>query len=251
MLGRTARLCDDRPVIPLVLVLTGVVALAAGTLLLRRLGPGARIGRIIAATPVVAVARAREIAIAGRSRYVGVGGRIDAEEEFLDENERPLVLRRSRLELRSPRGWTTVTSSREQKPFEIAGGIERLAVDADVLDDGLVVLTRESVGTAGEIPDLVPEGTPAGTPARLRIEILSTVDHALVLGVPVDDPERGPMLTAGLGRPLVLTTLEPAEAMRLLAHGRQGTTRMVTGLLAAGAVAIAAGVAWAVVDAVI
>ncbi len=64
------------------------------------------------------------------------------------------------------------------------------------------------------------------------------------------DPERGPILGPGLGRPLILTTLEPAEAMRLLAEGRRDTTRAVFGLLVAGVVAGVAGLAWWVVDAI-
>jgi hypothetical protein len=122
-------------------------------------------------------------------------------------------------------------------------------VDHDVLLDGLVVVVRESVGTAGEIPDRLPPGTPSATPARLQVEQLSTVDHALVLGVPALDPERGPILREGFGRPLVVTTLEPKEAMRLLAMGRRGTTQLASVLLVLGAACLVTGAAWALVDA--
>jgi hypothetical protein len=240
--------CDHRAVIPLVLVVAGGLAVTAGWLLMRGLGPGARVGRIIAATPVVPVARARELAERGTVRYVGVTGRVDAEEPFEDEHGRPLVLRRNRLELRQGNRWRAIEDRREAVPFEISEGLDRIAVDGDELDDGLVVVTRESEGTAGEIPDRVPPGTPPATPARVRLDLLSSVDHALVLGVPGLDPDRGPILRAGLGHPLVLTNLEPAEAMRLLAGGRQGTTRAIGALLAGGVVAIVVGIAWAVVD---
>ena len=233
--------------IPFALVLVGLAALTGGWLLLRGLGPGLRVGRILASTPVVPVDRALELAREGVKRYVGVGGRIDSEAEFLDENERPLVLRRTRLELGGKRGWTAVEDRRETVPFDLAGGLERIAVDGDALDEGLVVVTRESQGTAGEVPDRIPEGTDPATPVRLRVELLSTVDHALVLGVPVVDPDRGPIMRPGLGRPLVVTTLEPADAMRLLAAGRQGTTRAATALLAGGIVALVVGIAWGVV----
>jgi hypothetical protein len=249
--GPSRRVCDHRRVIPIVLVLAGVVALAVGWLLLRRVGPGARIGRILAATPMVPVDRAVELARGGSLRYVGVGGRLDSASEFMDEDDRPLVFRRTRLELRGARGWTAVEDVREVVPFDIAGGLEQIAVDGDALDEGLIVVRRESLGVAGEIPDRLPEGTPPDTPARYGVELLSTVDHALVLGVPVIDAERGPIMRPGLGRPLILTTLEPAEAMRMLAVGRQGTVRAVTALMAAGAVAVVLGVAWGLVDAVI
>jgi hypothetical protein len=77
------------------------------------------------------------------------------------------------------------------------------------------------------------------------------VDHALVLGVPAIDPEQGPILRPGLGRPLILTNLEAKEAMRLLAAGRQGTTRAIGVLLGIGVAAVLAGVAWAVIDALL
>jgi hypothetical protein len=243
-------MCDHRAVTPLILVLLGIGTLAAGWLAMRSLGPRARIGRILASTPVVPVDRAVEIARSDRSRYVGVGGRVDAEEEFFDENERPLIYRRTRLEIQDGKGWTAVEDRREALPFEIAGGAARIAVDPDDLRDGVVVVVRESVGTAGEIPDRLPAGTPPATPARLQVEHVSTVDHALVLGVPALDPERGPIMRAGFGRPLIITTLEPTEAMRLLAMGKRGTTRLASLLLAVGAALLVTGVTWVLVDAI-
>jgi hypothetical protein len=242
-------MCDHRAVIPLLLAILGIGTLAAGWLVMRRLGQRGRIGRILASTPVVPVDKAVEIATSGKPRYVGVGGRVDAEDEFLDENERPLVFRRTRLEIGEGGGWRTVEDTREALPFEIAGGAASIAVDQDDMDDGLVVVARESVGTAGEIPDRLPEGTPPATPARLQVEHVSTIDHALVLGVPTVDPERGPIMRAGFGRPLILTTLEPTEAMRLLAQGRQGAARASGALLALGAVLLFVGVGWGLVDA--
>jgi hypothetical protein len=238
-------------VIPLFLVVLGALALAAGWSLLRSLGPGARIGRVIAATPVVPVGRAVALASEGGPRYVGVLGRVDATEDFHDENDRPLVIRRTRLELRQGRRWVAFEDTREVVPFDINESLDHIAVDGGALDEGLVVVTRESVGTASDLGERAPAGTPPETPARLRIDLLTSVDHALVLGVPSVDPERGPILRPGLGRPLILTNLEAKEAMRLLADGRQGTTRAISLLLGGGTAAILAGVAWAVVDALV
>ena len=42
------------------------------------------------------------------------------------------------------------------------------------------------------------------------------VEHAIVLGVPSLDEQGAPRLAAGLGRPLILTTLQTDEAMRIL-----------------------------------
>ena len=238
-------------VIPVLLVLAGLALLGIGWILLRSLGGGARVGRILAATPVVPVARALALAEAGTTRYVAVSGRIDAEEEFEDEHHRPLVFRRTRLETRTGKRWTAIEDGREAVAFEVVDGLDRIAVDADAIDEGLVVVIRESEGTAAEIPDRMPEGTPPGTPVRLRVEQLSSVDHAIACGVPVRDAERGAILRAGLGRPLIVTTLEPDEAMRLLAVGRADTTRLVAALLGIGVVATVVGIGWWVVDAIV
>ena len=160
------------------------------------------------------------------------------------------MLRRRRLELQDGRRWTAFEDVREVVPFEIAEGLDRIAVDGDALDDGLVVVTRESVGTAADLADRVPDGHRPPRPARLRMDLLSSVDHALVLGVPVVDPERGPILRPGLGRPLILTTLEPTEAMRLLGDGPRGARPGRSACCSAGgAAAVLGGVAWALVDA--
>ena len=235
--------------LPLLLVAAGLAALVAGWLAMRRLGGRARIGRILAVTPVVSVAEARTIAEQGGGRYVGVLGRVDSDQEFEDENQRPLVFRRTRLETGSRGTWTAVEDVREVVPFEITETLASIAVDADSLGDGLVVVTREAEGTAADVPDRVPEGTPADTPVRLRIELLSSVEHALVLGVPILDPARGPILRPGFGRPLILTTLERDDAMRLLASGRQRTAYLTTALLAAGVALVVIGIAWGVIDA--
>jgi hypothetical protein len=234
---------------PLLLIAAGLAALVAAWALLRRLGPRGRIGRILAATPVVPVDEAIRLAQAGSPRYVAVGGRIDSDADFTDDNDRPLVLRRSRLALRrgTRGGWAVVADVREAVPFWIAGGLAQIAVDETALDEGLVVVARESEGSAGEIEDRVPEGTPPATPARLQVELLSTVDHALALGVPGMDPVRGPILRPGLGRPLVLTTMEPADAMRVLAEGHRAATRAAAVLLAAGLAGLGAGVIWTIV----
>ena len=227
----------------------GLVALVAGWLLMQRLGARARVGRILASTQVVPVDEAVRLA-GGAPRYVGVGGRLDSDQEFYDEHERPLVLRRSRLELRAGSRWRTVADHRQVAPFGLTGGLTSIAVDGEALDEGLIVVLRESLGNAGEIPDRVPEGTAADTPARLRVELLSTVDHALALGVPTLGPDDRPILRAGLGRPLILTTLEPAEAMRLLAADHRTSTRAGAVLMAGGLVAAVAGLVWSVAGAV-
>ena len=234
---------------PLFPIALGFVALAIGVAILRSFGPNYRVGRLLAVTPVVTVAEARALA-AGPPRYVAVRGRIDAEGAFEDEAHRPLVLRRVRIQAGGGTRWTTVDEHREAIAFSIREGLDSIAVDHDSLGPGLVVIPRESIGSAAEVPDRVPAGTPPTTPIRLRIDQLSSVEHALVAGVPSTQPGTGePWLTAGLGRPLILTTLERDEAMRVLASDAPRRPLAAAIALAVGLVAVTVGLAWALVGA--
>src|SRR6185369_6230485 len=142
------------PLVPLLPLIAGVVALVAGVLVLRTYGPNYRIGRLLASTPEVSVAEARDLA-AGPPRYVRVAGRIDAEDEFEDDAHRPLVFRRTRLQVSREGGWSTFEDGRERVRFEVRDGLDGIVVDDGALDTGLVVVPRESLGTAADIPDRV------------------------------------------------------------------------------------------------
>lgn len=234
---------------PLAPLIAGVVALAVGVVLLRTYGAGYRVGRLLASTPVVNVAEARALAPSA-PRYVAIEGRIDSETDFEDAAHRPLVFRRTRLQLRGPAGWTDLDDRRERVPFEIRDGLDAIGVDDAALEDGLVVVIRESEGTAADIAGRVPEGTPPGTPARLRIEQVSSVEHAIVVGVPTLDAGGAPIMSAGRGRPLILTTLDRAEAMRILARGESRRPALALASLAGGLALVVAGLAWALIGAV-
>jgi hypothetical protein len=223
------------------LIIGGFLALAAGSLILLSFGPRYRVGRLLAATPRTSVERALAVAEQGPSTYLRVDGRIDSEQEFEDAEHRPLVLRRTRVQVRRGRSWTTVEDGREVVPFALDEGLAAIAVDADALDVGLIVVPRESSGTAADIPDRVPAGTAPGTPARIVIEQVSSVEHAIVLGTPVRRPDGTTMLTAGTGRPLVLTTLERDEALRMLTGGDRPRALLAAGLLGAGVLLVGGG----------
>ena len=235
------------PLIPLV---AGLAALVAGVLILRTYGPNYRVGRLLATTPTVSVAEARQLATEGRPRYVRVSGRIDAEDEFEDDAHRPLVFRRTRLQLQRETGWVSFEDRRERVRFEVRDGLDGIVVDDAALDTGLVVIPRESVGTAADVADRVPPGTPSHARVRLRVEQVSSIEHAIVLGVPGLDGAGGPHLSAGLGRPLVLTTLEPDEAMRVLAQGHARRPLIATACLVTGLGLLVIGLVLFVVGAV-
>lgn len=236
--------------IPALLIAAGVIAMLAGAATLQSFGPRYRVGRLLASTPRVSIADALAIAAAGRPRYVRIDGRIDSEDEFEDAAHRPLVFRRTRLEARR-RSWTRFEDSREVVPFEIREGLDAIGVDTAALDAGLVVVRRESAGVAGDLGDRAPSDLPSTTPVRAVVEQVSSIEHAIVLGVPVvgEPPDAAVRLTAGLGRPLVLTTLEPAEAMRILAGG-SGRPRIVVACFMVGTALLVTGLAWAGLGAV-
>jgi hypothetical protein len=235
-------------VTPLIPIALGLVALAIGFAILRSFGPNYRVGRLLAVTPVVTVAEARALA-AGPPRYVAIRGRVDAEEAFEDEAHRPLVLRRARIQAGGGTRWSTVDEQREVIDFSVREGLDAIAVDHGSLGPGLVVIPRQSTGSAADVPDRVPVGTPPTTPI-LRIEQLSAVEHALVAGVPSPRPGDGePWMTAGLGRPLILTTLEREEAMRILASDAPRRPLAAAIALALGLIAVTVGIAWALIGA--
>jgi hypothetical protein len=230
-------------VTPVILIAAGGAALAAGLIVLASYGARLRVGRLLATTPRSTVAEAVVLATSGLQRYVRVDGRLDSDEDFEDHDHRPLVFRRTRLEARTGRDWQQLGEKREQVDFDVREGLDSIRIDPDALDDGLVVVPRESVGTAADIADRVPPAMPPTTPVRFRIDQVSSVEHAIVLGVPTRNGTGRATMTAGLGRPLVLTTLEPAEAMRILA-GSRGRAWLAAMLLVSGALLLAFGLLW-------
>ena len=235
---------------PLIPIAVGLVALAVGIAILRTFGSGFRVGRLLAVAPVVTVAEARRLA-GGPPRFVAIQGRIDAEDDFEDDAHRPLVLRRIRFQLGGRRGWTTIDEQRQAVDFEIREGLDAISIDHTALDDGLVVLPRVSTGTAADAPGRVPTDTPPATPLRLRIEQVSSVEHAIVAGVPAADAADGTIrMTSGLGRPLILTTLERDEAMRVLASDAPRRPVVAIAALIIGVASLSIGLLWALASAI-
>ena len=233
-------------VTPLLVLLGAAMALAAGAATLRSLGPGYRVGRLLATARTVPLADA--IAMAeGRAprRYVGIQGRIDAEDPFEDVHQRPLVLRRTRIEVRTGGRWQRVEDSVEAVPFEVNEGLDSIGIDTAALGEGLVVMPRISEGRVADLGDRVPSGFPADAPARATIDQVSSIEHATVVGWPALGAAGRPVMTAGGGRPLVLSVLEPDEAMRILAHGERLRPRVAAALLTLGLALAALGLGWA------
>jgi hypothetical protein len=227
----------------------GAVSLTAGLALLARSGPGYRVGRLLAVAPDASLEEVAAIARSGRERYVRTHGRITSDEEFPDENDRPLVYRRRRLQRPGRQGrWDDLDDERLAVPFGIEDRRSFVAIDVDALGEGLVVVPRLAEGTAGELPEAFAArlpGLPASAPVRLRIEQLSAVEHATAAGVPRLGVDGQPILTSGLGRPLIVSPLELDAAMRVLAGDRRRLVLLAGALLVGGLGALAVGVvAW-------
>lgn len=222
--------------------LAGVAALGGAIGLLRSYGPRFRVGRLLSAASAVSVAEAVGLARDGRSRYVRITGRIDSEAEFEDADHRPLVLRLTRLQVRRGRRWVPFELNREVVPFELREGLDAIGVAGEEIDAGLVVVPRETIGVVGDLGDRAPEHFDDGLPARVIVEQVSSVEHAVVVGVPTLGPDGAPRIGAGLGRPLILTTLEQPEAMRILAEGSSRRPRMAAALLVLAGVLMVVGV---------
>lgn len=227
------------------LALVGIGLLALGLVTLRATGGGYRIGRTLAAAQELPLADVLAEAGDGRTHgYLRTKGRVSSEEEFPDELDRPLVFRRKRLQVREGRSWRTIEDERTAVPFGIEERGASLSVDLDALGDGLVVVPRVAVGVASDLAaGALPDGAtlPPATPVRLRIDQLSAVEHATVAGVVRPGPDGTPRITAGSGRPLIVTSLAPPEAMRVLAAEHRVRVRLAAALMVAGLATIVAG----------
>jgi hypothetical protein len=231
---------------PPVLLVFGLGLVAAGALSMRSFGPGQRVGRLLASTPRVSVEQALALTTEAVPRYVRLDGRLDSDDDFPDERQQPLIFRRRRLEAWRGRHWEILGEARDVVPFQLSEGLASIAIDGQALDVGLVVLPREALGAASEAPEMLPDGLDPATRLRLRVEQVSAIEHATVVGTPALDPKGKAILTAGTGRPLILSTLEPAQAMQLLAGGRNRAL-VVAALLVSGLALLALGAAWGIV----
>jgi hypothetical protein len=176
-----------------------------------------------------------------------VHGRVSSDEEFPDENDRPLVFRRERLEVRRERSgaWETLQDERVAVPFGVELRSAFIGVDVDAIGDGLVVMSRESSGRASEVAERLPASVPVDASVRLRVDQVSAVEQASVAGVPrLADGQ--PLMTAGARRPLIVSTMEIPAAMRVLSGGHRGRVLGAVVLIALALGLFAIAVVWAV-----
>jgi hypothetical protein len=228
-------------VVSAVLAAIGLLLIGATGLLLRSVGSAWRVARVLGSTREVPLSSIGDAA----GQYVKTHGRIGSEEEFPDEHQRPLVFRRTRVQHAASGGrWETLNDDRLAVPFWIEERGDALTIDVDALGDGLVVVPRVAEGIAADLPNSlgmeVPPMLSADAPVRVRIDQVSAVEHATVAGQ-VQATSDGHRITAGNGRPLILTTVAPDAAMRLLAseHRRRVVGAAALGVAGLGFIAAA------------
>ena len=224
---------------PLLFVAAGLVALAAGAVVLRSFGPGYRIGRLLARRR----SQRRRGPGAGRRRR-GTSRSTAGSTPRTSSRTTPIVRScsaGSRLEHpRRPAGWTTFDEQREAVTFGVNEGLDGIAVDDEALDEGLVVESARIIGTAADIAGPRPAGPrprPRSVSASSRSRRSSTRSRSASRAM----PRRAILLTAGLGRPL---DRDHARARRGDARpdgGRSGDARRRGELPGAGWVLASSG----------
>ncbi|MFM7504088.1 MAG: hypothetical protein ACKO4O_01225 [Candidatus Limnocylindrus sp.] len=196
----------------------------------RRGGTRARSARLMAGLAPVSP---EEALLVGEGRYLAVQGSIDAAEAFDDENHRPLVYRRERVLVREGDTWRELERAVRSVQFFITSPSASIEIDADSLGDGLVVIERQWEGSVLELDAsgrtftddatsalVTALATSAPTlTARVVLEQISTLDRGTVVGL----LRNGRLTAAGAGQPLVLTTLDRRDALRILGSEARGS----------------------------
>jgi hypothetical protein len=241
------------------IALIGAALIVIGLLLSRRTNVRTRAGQLLAGlSPITPTEAIRLAALRGDSApYLAIKGSIDAAEIFEDENHRPLVYRRERVSIADEQGWRVIDVAERSLPFVISDPSSAIRIATADLADGLVVVERRWEGSVAELHAAAREyqspetaalvaAIAASDPsrqARVGLEQISNLDRATAAGQLIDGE-----LRAGAGRPLVVTTLERADALRLLGgegRGRLASSTVALALLALGLLLLIGGIALA------
>ncbi len=241
------------------IALIGVALLVIGLLLSRRTDARTRAGQLLAGLSPISPTEALKLAaLRGESApYLAIKGSIDAPEIFEDEHHRPLVFRRERVSIADEGGWRVIDTAERSLPFVVSDPSNSISIATADLADALVVVERRWEGSVAELhaagreyqrPETAALVAALATSdptrgARVGLEQISNLDRATAAGQLVDGE-----LRAGAGRPLVVTTLERADALRLLggeARGRLVSSTLALALLAIGLLLLLGGVALA------
>ena len=240
-------------------VIVGAALILFGLLLSRRTDTRTRAGQLLAGLSPISPTEALKLAAlrGDAAPYLAIKGSIDAPEIFEDENHRPLVYRRERVSIADEGGWRVIDTAERSLPFVVSDPSTSIRIATADLAEGLVVVERRWEGSVAELHAAGREyqrpetaalvaALAASDPtrgARVGLEQISNLDRATAAGQLVDGE-----LRAGAGRPLVVTTLERAEALRLLGtegRGRLASSTLALALLTIGLLLLLGGIALA------
>ena len=238
-------------------VVVGAALILFGLLLSRRTDARTRSGQLLAGLSPISPTEALKLAAlrGDAAPYLAIKGSIDAPEIFEDENHRPLVYRRERVSIADEGGWRVIDTAERSLPFVVSDPSSSISIATADLADGLVVVERRWEGSVAELHAAGREYQSPETAAlvaalavsdptrgaRVGLEQISNLDRATAAGQLIDGE-----LRAGAGRPLVVTTLERAEALRLLGtegRGRLASSTLALALLALGVLLLLGGIA--------
>lgn len=239
------------------ILLVGGALILFGLLLSRRTDARTRAGQLLAGLSPLSPTEALKLAAlrGGAAPYLAIKGSIDAPEIFEDEHHRPLVYRRERVSVADEGGWRVIDTAERSLPFVVSDPSNSISIATADLADGLVVVERRWEGSVAELHAAGREYQSSETAAlvaalaasdprrgaRVGLEQISSLDRATAAGQLVDGE-----LRAGAGRPLVVTTLERAEALRLLGtegRGRLASSTLALALLTLGVLLLIGGIA--------
>ena len=239
------------------IVIVGAALVVLGFFLSRRTDVRTRTGQLLAGLSPISPTEALRLAAlrSDAAPYLAIKGSIDAPEIFEDEHHRPLVFRRERVSVADTGGWRVIDTAERSLPFVVSDPSSSISIATADLADGLVVVERRWEGSVAELHAAGREYQSSETAAlvaalaasdptrgaRVGLEQISNLDRATAAGQLVDGE-----LRAGAGRPLVVTTLERAEALRLLGtegRGRLASSTLALALLALGALLLIGGLA--------
>ncbi len=239
------------------IVIVGAALVVLGFFLSRRTDVRTRTGQLLAGlSPISPTEALRLAALRGDAApYLAIKGSIDAPEIFEDENHQPLVYRRERVSVTDEGGWRVIDVAVRSLPFVVSDPSSAIRISTADLADGLVVVERRWEGSVAELHAAGREYQSADTAAlvaaiaasdpsrqaRVALEQISSLDRATAAGQLIDGE-----LRAGAGRPLVVTTLERGEALRLLGSERRrrlASSTVALALLALGTLLLLGGIA--------
>ena len=238
-------------------VVVGAALILFGLLLSRRTDARTRAGQLLAGLSPISPTEALNLAAlrGDAAPYLAIKGSIDAPEIFEDEHHRPLVFRRERVSIADEGHWRVIDTSQRSLPFVVSDPSNSISIAIADLAEGLVVVERR---WEGSVADLHAAGREYQRPetaalvaalaasdptrgARVGLEQISNLDRATAAGQLVNGE-----LRAGAGRPLVVTTLDRADALRLLGsegRGRLASSTLALALLALGVLLLLGGIA--------